>query len=154
MLVRVPSAGSCALNDGAQTIVNSGTCSRYASWPDGVLNMLRTNRLCHACSVTIRIGSLYSGCAHASRSWTNRSRPWTKPVRRPRISSNLPAASGRLYSPHQTLSSDDGSRTMNLSCAAREECLPVLTATGPPLTIRPSPRNAISSYSASAGRFQ
>ena len=33
MLVRVPSAGSYALNDGAQTIVNSGTCSRYASWP-------------------------------------------------------------------------------------------------------------------------
>ena len=145
MLVRVPSAGSYALNDGAQTIVNSGTCSRYASWPAGVLNMFRTNRLCHACSVTIRSGSRYSGCAHASTSWTNRSRPWRNPVSRPRISSNLPGASGRLYSPHQTRSSDDGSRTMNLSCAERDECLPVLTTTGPPLTIRPSPRKAISS---------
>ena len=145
MLVRVPSAGSYALNDGAQTIVNSGTCSRYASRPAGVLNMFRTKRLCHACSVTMRSGSMYSGCAHASRSWTKTSRPWRKPSIRPRISSNLSGASGRLYSPHQTSSADEGSWTMNLSCAAREECLPVFTAIGPPLTIRPSPRKAISS---------
>ena len=52
---------------------------------------------------------------------------------------------GRLYSPHQIRSSVDGSRTMNLSCAAREVWLPVSTTTAPPRTIRPSPRKTSSS---------
>ena len=60
-------------------------------------------------------------------------------------SSNLSLPNGRLYSPHQMWSSVDGSRTMNLSCAARAVCLPVLTTTAPPRTIRPSPRKTISS---------
>ncbi len=73
---------------------------------------------------------------------------------RPRIVSNASGAIGRLYSPHHTSSSDDGSRTMNLSCAARPECLPVSTTIGPCRATRPSARNTISSYSAGTGRFQ
>ena len=88
------------------------------------------------------------------QSWTKRSRPWRKPSIRPQSSSNLSEPIGRLYSPQFTCSSEDASRTMNLSWAEREECLPVEKTIAPSRVILPSPRKAISSYSASAGRFQ
>ncbi len=143
--VRVPSIAGFASKDGAQRIVSSGTCRRYASRLPGFRNMLRANRLCHAYSVTTRTGSRYSACAQAWTSCTNRSRSWRKPSMRERSSSNVSLPIGRLYSPHQIRSSVVGSRTMNLSCAAREVWLPVATATAPPRTIRPSPRNTTSS---------
>ena len=38
---------------------------------------------------------------------------------------NLSGSKGRLYSPHQICSPMPGSRTTNLSLAARAVCLPV-----------------------------
>jgi len=56
VLVRVPSIGSNALNDGTASTVNSGTCSRYSSRVSGRMNMLRQNSACQAYSVMMRMG--------------------------------------------------------------------------------------------------
>ena len=68
--------------------------------------------------------------------------------------SNLSSSKGRLYCPHQIFSSLVASRTTNLSLAARAVCLPVLTTSGPIWVRFASPRNTLSSYKASMGKFQ
>ena len=54
--VRVPSMIGEPWNEGAQITVNSGTCCLRASMLRIFMNMLRANRLCHAFSVTMRMG--------------------------------------------------------------------------------------------------
>ena len=142
------------LNDGAQMSVNSGTCRRYSSLVCGRMNMFRAKWLCHASSVMTRIGTRKSGSAPAQQSCTNRSRPCRKPCRRCTRSLNLSVDMGRLYWPHHTRSSLDGSRTTNLSLAERAVCLPVYATSAPCRVMRASLRKITSSYSASVGRFQ
>src|SRR3712207_6048483 len=66
---------------------------------------------------------------------------------RSRMASNFSCGKSLLTSPQKTLSSDEGSRTMALSLAARPVCSPVSTMSAPCAERFPSPRRAIISYS-------
>ena len=56
VFVAVPSICGMPLKPGQQMTVNSGTWRRYSSFVVGMMNMFRANRLCQACSVTMRTG--------------------------------------------------------------------------------------------------
>ena len=58
---------------------------------------------------------------------------------REKSSLNLSGAKGRLYWPHQTWPSVDGSRTTNLSLADRAVCLPVFITMAPSRVMRAFP---------------
>ena len=61
----VPSVAGSALKLGMSMTVNCGSWAACFAASFSGMNMLRTNMLCHAISVTIRTGSRYAGSAPA-----------------------------------------------------------------------------------------
>ena len=133
------SIGGNALKPGAQMTVNSGTWRRYSS--------LRL-RLEEHVPREERVPGLLGddpdrqpvvGVGAAEAVLHEEVAPLEVALQPAEELVELLGAKGRLYAPHQMFPSESGSRTTNLSFAARAVCLPVSTTIGPACAIRASP---------------